>query len=146
MNGTSLNKGFTLIELIMVIVLLGVLAAVAIPKFIDLRQDAQQAALDGFAGALNAANSINYSGCSVNNNVPLAGKCVAVSKCSDLNSAALMVTPLSLGAAGASITNVYNLLTDTANAVNGKNTTCTLQYKYSGTTLTRTFTATSAGN
>jgi MSHA pilin protein MshA len=65
MNGTSLNKGFTLIELIMVIVLLGVLAAVAIPKFIDLRQDAQQAALDGFAGALNAANSINYSGCSV---------------------------------------------------------------------------------
>ncbi len=41
------EKGFTLIELIMVIVLLGIMAAVAIPTFIDLSQDAEDARRDG---------------------------------------------------------------------------------------------------
>ena len=41
------EKGFTLIELIMVIVLLGIMAAVAIPTFIDLSQQAQDARRDG---------------------------------------------------------------------------------------------------
>ena len=45
------QKGFTLIELVMVIVILGVLAAVALPKFVDLKGDAQQAAMSGVAGA-----------------------------------------------------------------------------------------------
>ena len=41
------EKGFTLIELIMVIVLLGIMAAVAIPTFINLSQDAEDARRDG---------------------------------------------------------------------------------------------------
>ncbi len=50
------QRGFTLIELVMVIVILGVLAAVAIPKFVDLKGDAQAAALQGVVGGLNSAS------------------------------------------------------------------------------------------
>ena len=55
------QSGFTLIELVMVIVILGVLAVTALPKFVDLKGDAQQAAVDGIAGALASASAINYS-------------------------------------------------------------------------------------
>ena len=55
------QKGFTLIELIIVIVILGLLSAVALPRFIDLSSDAEQAAAEGAAGALASAASINYS-------------------------------------------------------------------------------------
>lgn len=52
--------GFTLIELIIVIVLIGILAAVAIPKYTDLTRDAKSAKLDGLGGAIASASAINY--------------------------------------------------------------------------------------
>lgn len=60
------QSGFTLIELVMVIVILGVLAAVAIPKFVDLKGDAAQAATTGMAGSLASASAINYAARSAN--------------------------------------------------------------------------------
>lgn len=44
------NKGFTLIELVIVIIVLGILAAVAIPRFINIQQEARIAAIKGVAG------------------------------------------------------------------------------------------------
>lgn len=53
--GTRRNAGFTLIELVIVVVMLGLLAAVAIPRFLDVTEDAEDATVEGVAGGFATA-------------------------------------------------------------------------------------------
>ena len=52
------SSGFTLIELIIVLVLIGILAAVAIPRFVDLTSEAEEASLRGTLGNVRSAVTI----------------------------------------------------------------------------------------
>ncbi|PLX86371.1 MAG: MSHA biogenesis protein MshA [Desulfuromonas sp.] len=72
------ENGFTLIELIIVIVVLGIMSAVAIPKFIDLQDDATEATAEGIVGAINGSAEL-VRGAALVRGVASAGGNVLVS-------------------------------------------------------------------
>lgn len=73
MNMKKHQAGFTLIELVLVIVLVGVLAAVALPKFVDLGSDARISAIKGVDGAMRSANAVIYAKAAVGNSMGATG-------------------------------------------------------------------------
>ena len=97
MKGYVKQEGFTLIELIVVIVILGILAVTAAPKFIDLQGDARASALQGLAGAMKGAATLVHGKALVANKVSSSGNqyvCIgstSQSSCSETSKDAVRV-------------------------------------------------------
>jgi MSHA pilin protein MshA len=130
------RQGFTMIEMIVVIVILGVLAAVAMPRFLDVGTNARTAAMQGVVGAAASAMTVNYAGCSLTGHV-VGTQCKKVDNCDDVGSLLVGGMPTGYTATGLPIDG------SDATVANGDEDDCTITGPNSAT---GTFKGIAAGN
>ncbi|MCC4832982.1 prepilin-type N-terminal cleavage/methylation domain-containing protein [Shewanella sp. 10N.7] len=86
------QQGFTLIELVVVIIILGILAVTAAPKFINLQADARQSSLQGVKGAIQGANGLVFARAAIDGHEKKAIADWAASEGVDIGAEELAVT------------------------------------------------------
>ena len=148
------QEGFTLIELVIVIVILGLLAATALPRFINITQDARIASVQGIAGGLRGAASLARAqllvqgsggvGCgAVNNTVCMDGLAVYVASTGFPSGGTLGGTNGGITQAMQG-TDGYNITGTSPETIfqptNGGNASCQALYSHNGGTVTVTST------
>ena len=123
------QSGFTLIELVVVIVLLGILGVTALGKFQDLSSNAEDAAISGVAGELSSSAAINFANSTLGNTGSVAITNTTAATTATACGTALLGGLFASGSTPGTYTYTFDTTTATTNAAcdaAGDTYTCTV--------------------